>query len=97
MRTFGLVARALDGRARPVAGDAAEHQAGDEPGAGRVVEIEDPADHLARRVEAGDRLVAQVEHLPALVVDAQPAEGEGDAAGHAVGLERRRVDDVRPV
>ena len=38
-----------------------------------------------------------VEHLAAVLVDAQPAEGERDAAGRGVGVERRRVERLRPV
>src|SRR5581483_9670452 len=36
-------------------------------------------------------------HYAALGVDAQAAEGEGDAAGDGIGLERRLVDGVGPV
>src|SRR5579883_2731986 len=36
--------------------DAAEHSAGHQAGAARVVEIEDAADQLSRGVEAGDRV-----------------------------------------
>ena len=45
------------------AGDLAEHRAGAQARAARIVEVEDAADQLARRVEAGDRLVVGVEHL----------------------------------
>src|SRR5262252_10601241 len=79
----------IAGPRRAVAGDAAEHGAGHQPGAARVVEVEDAADQLARRVEAGDRVHVAVDHLAGVGVDAHAAEGEADAAADLVGLERR--------
>src|ERR1700741_2905201 len=70
------------------AGDLAEHRAGDEAGAARVIEIEQPADKLAGGVEAGNWLLRRVEHSP-ISVDAQAAKRECDPAGRAVGLEGR--------
>src|SRR4029077_4990489 len=80
-----------------VAGDAAEHAAGHQAGAARIVEVEDAADQLARRVEAGDRIHVAVDHLAGVGVDAHAAEREADAATDLVGLERRLIDGIRPV
>src|SRR5216684_4103573 len=77
-------------------GDLAEHRARGEAGAAGIIEIEQAADQLARRIEPADRLVVGVEHL-AVVVDAQAPEREGNAAGHRIALERRGIDRVRPV
>src|SRR5579859_8296534 len=77
-------------------GDLAEHRAGHQAGAARIVEVEQAADQFARRIEAADRLLVGVEHF-AVGVDTQAAKREGDAAGHRVALERRRVDGVGPV
>lgn len=81
---------------RLAAGDPAEggarHQAG---AAGIVVEIQ-AADHLPRRVEAGDGALAGALDL-GLGADLDAAEGEGDARGHGVGFEGRRVQGVGPV
>src|SRR5712692_3263456 len=82
------------GRVRP--GDASEYRAVGEAGPPRVVEVENPADQFAGRVQARNRLAIGRHHLRA-GIDAQPAEGEGDPAGDGVGLERRRVEGVRPV
>ena len=81
---------------RPIAGQLAQHGAGHQARAAGVVVIEQPADQLAGREQAGDGAAVGALDL-ALVGDLQPAEGEGDAAGHGVGLERRRVDRVGPV
>ena len=78
------------------AGDLAEHRARGEPRAAGIVEIEQPADQLARRIEPADRLVVGIEHL-AVGVDAHAAEREGDAARDRIAFERRRIDRVRPV
>src|SRR5258706_11533584 len=67
------------GRARPVAGDPPEHQAGDQACARRGVEIKDPAHHFTPRVQPLNRAVAQAQYLPGFVVDRQPAQEEGDA------------------
>jgi hypothetical protein len=69
--------------------DPAEHRPGHQAGAAGVVEIEEPADQLARGEQAGDRRAVGADHRRS-VVDLQAAEGEGDAAGHGIGLERRR-------
>ena len=73
----------------------AEHRAGHQPGAARVVEIEQAADQLARRIQARNRLQVGVEHSPRH--RSAGRRSEGDAAGHLVGLERRRIERVRPV
>src|SRR5262245_37438187 len=78
------------------AGDAAEHGAVGEAGAARIVEVEDAADHLARRIEAWNRQAVGVDDARA-GVDLDAAEGEGEAAGDGIGLERRLLDDDRPV
>src|SRR5205085_8794256 len=76
------LARAVGGRR---AGEAAEHGARDEPGAARVVEVEDPADHLAGSVEAPNLGRIVIEHL-GVRVDAETAESEGDPSGGRVRL-----------
>src|SRR5688572_13699564 len=68
--------------------DLAEHRAVGEPRAAGVVEPEDPAHQLARRVEALDRLCVGVDHLR-VGVDLQAAKAERDATSDSVGLERR--------
>ncbi len=45
------------------AGDAAEHRARHEPRAARVVEVEQPAHHFARRVKSRDAVEIEIEHL----------------------------------
>src|SRR5215831_13061639 len=91
------VARSVLSGARGAgAGDAPEHRARGQAGAAGIVEIEQPADQLARGIKPADRLVVGVHHL-AIRCDAHTAEGEGDATGHRVALERRSVDGVRPV
>src|SRR5882672_9122153 len=81
----------------PGPGDLAEHAAGGEPGAARIVEIKDAADQLSRRIETGDRREITVDDLPAIRIDAQPAEGEAHAAADLIGLEGRLRDGVGPV
>src|SRR5947207_6890268 len=76
--------------------DAPEPGAVRESRAAGIVEPEDAADELARRVEAADGLAVRVDHLR-FSVDPQAAEAEGDAAGHRVGLEGWRVERVGPV
>src|SRR5882672_10328060 len=78
------------------AGEAAEDGARDEPGAARVIEVEDPADHLTGGVEPPDLGRIVIEHL-GVPVDAETAEGEGDPAGGRVRLEGRLRDRVGPV
>src|SRR2546426_2076652 len=78
------------------AGETAEHSARDESGAARVVEVEDPADHLAGGVEPRYLGRIVIEHL-SVGVDAKTAEREGDPARGRVRLERRLVDRVGPV
>ena len=82
------------GRVR--AGDPPEDGPGHEPAAARVVDMEEPAHHLAARVEPGNRLPARAEDLR-LRVHAYAAERERDAAGDGIGDERRRVERLRPV
>ena len=60
---------------------APEHRARHQPGAARVVEVEQPAHHFTGCIKAGDGLVLDVEHVAA-GVDLHPTEGEGDAAAH---------------
>src|SRR6202051_4582749 len=73
----------LAGAAGRGAGNLAEHRAGHQSGAARIVEIEQAADQFARGIEAADRLIVGVEHF-AVGVDAQAAERECHAAGHRV-------------
>src|SRR5262245_14432893 len=87
-----ILARARGRGAR----DAAEHRARGQAGAAGIVEIEQSPDQFAGGIEAADRLVVGIEHL-GVGGDAHAAEGEGEAAGHRVALERRLVDGVRPV
>src|ERR1700726_1461946 len=86
----------LAGAAGRGAGDLAEHRAGHQARAARIVEIEQAADQFARGIEAADRLIVGVEHF-AVGVDAQAAEGEGDAARYGVAFIGRRVKSVRPI
>ena len=79
-----------------VARQASEDHARGEAGAAGVVVVEDAAHHLSRGVEAGYRLQAGVED-PTPVVDADAAEGEGNAAGNCVPQVRRSVDGLGPV
>src|SRR3984893_8910623 len=86
----------LTGAAGRGAGDLAEHRAGHQAGAARIVEVEQAADQFASGIEAADRLIVVIEPF-AVVVDAQAAEGEGDSASHGVAFIRRRVERVRPI
>src|SRR5687767_10952715 len=88
--------RASCGLCRAGACDLAEHRAVGESRAAGIVEPEDPAHQLARGVQALDRLAVGIDHLR-VRVDLQAAEAERDAAGDSVGLERRRVQRVRPI
>ena len=82
---------------RGVAADeTAEDGAGHEAGAAGVVVVVEAADDLAGGVEAGDRPAGRVLDLGA-GGDLEPAEGEGDAGGHRVGLVGRLVEALRPV
>src|SRR5262249_37432061 len=87
-----ILARARGRSAR----DAAEHRARGQAGAAGIVEIEQSPDQFAGGIEAADRLVVGIEHF-GVGGDAHAAEGEGEAAGHRVALERRLVDGIRPV
>src|SRR5580704_15319041 len=86
----------LTGTAGRGAGDLAEHRAGHQAGAARIVEVEQAADQFARGIEAADRLVVGIEHF-AVGIDAQAAEGEGNAASHGVAFIGRRVEGVGPI
>src|SRR6476660_7494829 len=76
--------------------DLSENRPGHQAGAARIVEIEQPADQLARRVQASDCLSVGVDHA-ARGIDLQPAESKSDTASHGVGLEWRFFDCVGPV
>ena len=93
-----VVLAPLPGRraARRRAGGAAEDASRHQPGAARIVEIEQPADQLSRRGEAGDGQAVVIDDI-APGGDLEAAEGEGDAAGDGVGLERRLIDGLGPV
>ena len=78
------------------AGEAAEHRARDQACAARIVAVEETADQFARREEARDRCARDRLYLGA-GIDRESAEGKRDAAGHGIGLERRRLDPVGPV
>src|SRR3546814_6673583 len=78
-------------------GGAAEDAACGQPGAARIVEIEQAADELSGGEKAGHRREVGVEHLRGLGIDPQAAEGEGDAAADLIGFERRLVDGMGPV
>src|SRR5258708_31553283 len=80
----------LAGAAGRSAGDLAEHRAGHQARAARIVEVEQAADQFAGGIEAADRLGVGVEHF-AVGVDAKPAEGEGDAPGHGGAFTGRWV------
>jgi L-alanine-DL-glutamate epimerase-like enolase superfamily enzyme len=77
-------------------GDAAEDRTTGEASTARVVVEEEPAGDLARREQARHLTTGRVDH-PSVLVDADPPVGEGDAARHAVGGERRLVERLRPV
>ena len=57
---------------------------------------EQATDKFACRVQPGDGVTGRVLDLAA-VGDLQAAEREGQAARHLIGLERRFIQDVRPV
>src|SRR3974377_679861 len=91
------VPRSIPARTRgPAPRDAAEHGTRSQPGTAGIVEIEQPAHQLSRRVQAADRLVVGVEDF-GVRGNPQSAESEGEAAGHRVALKWRRIDGVRPV
>src|SRR5690242_18513530 len=77
----------LAGTAGGGAGNLAEHGAGHQPGAAGIIEIEQAADQFAGGIKPADRLIIGVKHF-GVGIDAQAAEGEGDAAGHGVAFER---------
>ena len=58
--------------------------------------MEQPADHLAAGIKAGDRLPVGADDLGPFG-DLEAAEAEGDAAGHTVGNKRRGIEPLRPV
>src|SRR5688500_18004919 len=60
-RRPALSARGLRGR---TAGEASEDRAGHQSRSAGIVVVEQPADELARRVQAGDRVLLEIEHLP---------------------------------
>src|SRR4029078_5421722 len=57
---------------------------------------EQPADDLTGAIEPGDRVAVAVLDLRRWR-DLQAAEGEGDAASHVIGFERRCVDEAGPI
>src|SRR5579862_4336541 len=63
LRRRAMAFSVLQGASRRGAGDLAEDSAGDEAGAARIVEVEDPAHQFAGRIEPADRLIIGVEHL----------------------------------
>src|SRR4030095_8147575 len=75
----------------------AEDGAGNQSSAARVVEVEETAHHLPGRIEARNGMEVEIEHLPGFLVYAQSAKSEGNAAGSRVGIERRRIERLRPV
>src|ERR1017187_300033 len=77
-------------------GQAAEHRSTGQSGAARVVEVEEVSDELTGRLKAWDWLPVHVNHV-CRRIDAETAEGEGYAAGHHVGLERRLRNRVGPI
>src|SRR5579872_1292563 len=80
--------------ARP--GDLAKHRTRHQARAARVVVIEEAADQLPGRVQAGDRLLRHIEHPP-VGVDPDAAKGKGDTAGRAERLVGRLFERHRPV
>src|SRR6185295_9146147 len=78
------------------AGDLAEHRARAQARATRIVEVEDAADQLARRIEPADRLIVGVEHFT-VGVHAQAAERKCNATGDRIAFIRWLIDRVRPV
>src|SRR5215471_10352372 len=86
-------ARARSGRA---ASDAAEHGAVGEAGTARIIEVENAAHHLPSSEETGDRVSVRVDDAGG-GVDLDTTEGEGEAAGDGIGLERWFLDGDGPV
>src|SRR5690606_4380654 len=79
------------------AGDPAEYRTRHQAGAARIVEVEDTADELTCRIEAGDGDKVVIHHLGSLRIDAEAAKCECDAAADLIGFKGRPVDCVRPV
>ena len=73
-----------------------EHRARHQTRAPGIVEVEQSADQLAGAVQPRNRTLGGVEDT-APGVDPQAPERESDSAGHGIGLERRRVEALRPV
>src|SRR5688500_5932901 len=69
------------------AGESPEHRARHQPRAAGVVDVKEPAHHLAARIEPRDRLPPRADDLRTLV-DLHAAERERDAAGDRIGDER---------
>src|SRR5260370_1210424 len=82
---------ATEQRGGALAGELAEDGDAGEAGAERVVDEEQAAHDLAGGEQARDRPVDAVEHL-GVGADPDAAEGEGDAAGHRIGAQWRRLD-----
>src|SRR5690606_5210207 len=80
----------------PVSGDPAKNRTSGEPGSPWVVEVEDPSDEFATRVEAGDRLAVGVDHL-CVGGDPQASKSESNSAGHRICLVRWRIKRVGPI
>src|SRR5580692_10549225 len=77
-------------------GNPPEGRARHEARAGRIVVVEQAADHLAAAIQTLDRPPVGADHLR-VFVNFEPAEGKGDAPGRAVGVVRRLVDAKCPV
>src|SRR5215213_1444451 len=69
-------------------GNASERCAGDEASAGRIIVVEQTADHLAAAEQTADGSPVGADHLR-ILVHLEAAKREGDAAGGAVGIIRR--------
>src|SRR5205085_10308029 len=80
---------------RVSAGETAEYSIACLSGKRRVI-VEEQADDIARRIQAPDRLLQNVQHLR-LRTDLDPAKGEGDAAGHGIGPKRRHRNRIGPI
>src|SRR6516165_7640212 len=65
-----------------------EDGAGHQPGAARIVEVEQPADQLARGKKPGDRQILDIEHM-ARRIDLHAAESKRDSAADRISFERR--------
>src|SRR3954463_11135881 len=96
-RSFGLgrLPECL-ARGRP-AGQPAEYRTRSQSRSARIVDAEDAADHFAGGIEPRNRLKIEIDHLRRRRLDAQAAEGEGDAAADMEGFEWRLVDFQSPV